>query len=101
MYPLPPLRPGSWRPELIIDPWGFRLFDPTTSTYVGAAGPLGRERLIAALPLNDGPRMLAPWAVVHDQDGAFLADPDSSLIGRDCVFVSRMLAARPTEATRR
>ena len=45
-----PLQPGSWRPELLVDDRAFRLYDPTTKTLVGFAGPLGRERVLSALP---------------------------------------------------
>ena len=99
--PFKTLRTPSARPELVISNKRSGVNDPSSQTLVGFAGPLGRERLIAALPLGNGPGMLLKHNVVHDQDGMYLADPDGNLIGFAGVWVSRMLTTRWTEDTRR
>ena len=97
-----PLRPGSWRPELIVDDHAHRLADPN-GNYIGIPGPLGRERCIAALPIGgSGPVQLAPHIVVRDDDTHDIADPLRNLIGnQQAVWVMRMLYARWTLDTRR
>jgi hypothetical protein len=56
---------------------------------------------VFALPLDPGPTQLRAPTVLHDQDGAYIADADGNLIGRAGLWVSRMLTARWTEDTRR
>jgi hypothetical protein len=95
-----PLRPGSWRPELVVDDHAWRLYDPATQTFVGMPGPFGRERVVWALPNGTGPTVLEPNKVVHDGGGFYLADPDNNLIGMPGLVVARMLMATRTEQTR-
>ena len=95
------LRALSRRPELLVDQRNNFIQAPATSTYVGMGGPLGRQRLVTALPLEGGPRQLEPAEVVHDADLAYLADPNGSLIGFPAVRVSRLLEARWVLDTRR
>jgi hypothetical protein len=94
------LRHPSPRPSVVVDPAAFGVVDPSGG-FVGRAAPLGRERVMSALPLNPGPALLSPPTVVHDPGSAFLADPDGNLIGEAAVWVGRMLTARWTEDTRR
>jgi hypothetical protein len=94
------LRHPSDRPSVVVDPADFGVGDPG-SNFVGRAGPLGRERVMSALPLDPGPALLSPPTVVRDPGAAFLADPDGALIGEAAVWVGRMLTARWTEDTRR
>lgn len=97
-----PLRHLSTRPELLVDEHGRRIVDPVNKTFVGIAGPLGRERVVEALPLNEsGPVQIAPHEAVHDADGFYIADPDGNLIGVEGIWVHRMLYARWVEDTRR
>ncbi|MBO0863665.1 MAG: hypothetical protein J2P16_01145 [Mycobacterium sp.] len=97
-----PLQHLSARPTLTVDPWGFRLYDPVSHTYVGRPGPFGRERLIYALPNGAGPRLLRRHRVVSDPWGFALCDPtDGSLVGTPGVIVERMLDATATKDTRR
>ena len=97
-----PLRPGSWRPELVVDENARWLYDPVSKTMVGFAGPLSRERVVTALPLeHGGPVLIDPQRVVSGADGFYLADPDGNLIGKDGLWVMRMLYARKVEDTRR
>ena len=94
-----PLRPGSWRPELVVDDRAFRLFDPTTQTYVGLPGPFGRERLVWALPLiNSGPPPRA--TLVNDERNNVIADASGNPLGRTDVWVARMVYAEQTQNTR-
>lgn len=96
------LRNLSSRPEVVVDPHARRVFDPTDKSRVGIPGPFGRERLIFALPINgSGPVRLSAPIVVHDQNGAYVADPDGILLGMAGTVVSRFLAAGPTAETRR
>ena len=94
------LRPPSDRPSVVVDPAAFGVVDPA-STFVGRPGPLGRERVLFALPLEPGPALLPPSTVVRDPGPAYLADPQASLVGVAGVWVNRMLTARFTEDTRR
>lgn len=68
---------------------------------LGRPGPLGRMRMLFALPLDPGPALLRPPTVVHDDRQAYLADADKNLVGFEAVWVSRMLEARWVEDTRR
>jgi hypothetical protein len=97
-----PLRTPSARPELVADPRAYRIVDDPTQTTLGLQGPFGRARCQYALPVNESPQgWLEPHKVVHDGGGNYLADKDGNLVGRGGVYVSRMLAARWTEDTRR
>ena len=97
-----PLRPGSPRPEIIVDDAALRLRDPATGSYVGMPGPFGRERVVMALATNGtGPVWIDPHRVVGDDGGVYLADPTGVLVGLPGVWVARMLDARWVEDTRR
>jgi hypothetical protein len=98
-----PLRTLSARPEIVVDNQGFRLIDPDSSR-IGRSGPLGRQRIVTALPTNEsetGPVQLAANVALHDAQLFYLADPDGNLIGRPAIWVHRMLSARWTQDTRR
>ena len=95
------LRPStSARPSVVVDATAFGVVDPS-SNIVGRPGPLGRERVLFALPLDPGPALLSPPTVVRDNGPAFLADPQGNLVGVAPTWVSRMLTARWVEDTRR
>ena len=96
-----PLKRGTARPELIVDPWAFRLRDPVSKTYVGRAANWGRQRVVYALPTDDGPRAVRRASVVVDPWGFRLVDPAGNLVGRNGVWINRILNARWTEDTRR
>lgn len=91
------LRPLSPRPELLV---GSIVSDPA-GDQVGLPGPLGRARIVAALPLKDGPRVLVNPLVVHDAALGYLADPQGNLLGVPGVRVTRMVTARWVADTRR
>lgn len=99
------LRNLSARPELIVDDHAHAVgSNSTTPAQVGIPGPLGRGRIVAALPTNKagGPLQLVAARVLHDHTLCYLADPDGNLIGdRDAVWVHRMAYARWTQDTRR
>ena len=96
------LRTPSPRPEFLADSQGNLIQDPTNQTQVGMPGPLGRERVVSALPLgSDGPFPPLEVSAVVDTHAGYLADPSNSLIGFTAPWVPRMLAARWTEDTRR
>ena len=95
------LRPGSPRPELVVSDHAIGVADPTTGDRLGMPGPFGRNRIISALPLKDGPVLLQPARVLHDSNGCYIADPDGNLVGMPAQRVSRMISARWTEDTRR
>jgi hypothetical protein len=90
------LRNPSARPSVVVDPAAFGVADP-----IGLPAPLGRERVLSALPLDPGPALLSPPSVVRDPGAAYLADPDGAMIGTESVWVARMLTARFVEDTRR
>ena len=92
------LRLLSSRPTLLRDEDRHQITDGAQS-LIGVPGPLGRERVVFALPM--APVDVQTQTVVHDDDGAFLADPDGTVIGVPRITVHRMLTARWTEDTRR
>src|SRR5215467_5757320 len=95
------LRPLSPRPELVVgSPDAARIEDPG-KTQVGVRGsPVGRSRVVFALPLNkDGPQQLRRAEVLL---GTLVADPAKNVIGRsNDVWVHRLLWAAPGSDTRR
>lgn len=95
------LRPLSPRPELVVgSPDAARIEDPAR-TQVGVIGtPLGRERVLYALPLNkEGPRQLRRAEVLQ---GTLVADSFGNVIGSSGpVWVHRLLYAGPVADTRR
>ena len=95
------LRGPSARPELVVSEYRTSVYEPVNETVVGFAGPLGRYRVVAALPLGSGPQTLLPEQVVHDEDTSYVCDPNGYLLGFPGIRVSRMLTARWTEDTRR
>jgi hypothetical protein len=101
-----PLRNLSARPELIVDDINVRIGDPSSRTAVGKAAPLGRGRVVSALPiaggpLGGGPHLLRPPEAVRDNGGSQLGDPAGNVIGMGPIRVHRMLTARWTQDTRR
>jgi hypothetical protein len=97
------LRNLSSRPEILVDNQGFRLVD-AASSRIGTPGPLGRQRIVTAITLNEaetGPVQLVPSTVTHDNELFYLADPAGNLIGDPGVWVHRMLYARWVQDTRR
>jgi hypothetical protein len=94
------LRHPSLRPSVVVDPAAFGILAPDSS-LLGRPGPLGRERVLFALPLDPGPALVSPPTVLHDPGSAYLADPDGALIGVPATWVSRMQTARWVEDTRR
>ena len=93
------LRPVSARPELVVSDRSDVVGIPTPASQVGVAGPLWRERVLYALPLNGrGPVQLAPGHVLQ---GTLVGDPANNVIGVvGPLWVHRMLYARWTEDTR-
>ena len=74
---------------------------------VGKPGPLGRERVIFALPFNThgndsipGFQYPAPQTTV-DFHHNFVAEPDATIVGRAGTWIPRLLVALWTEDTRR
>ena len=93
------LRPPNSRPTVIVDPAAFGVIDPS-SNFIGQPQPLGRERVLYALPLDPGPALLRPPTVIRDPGPAFVADTNPALIGVPAIWVARFLTALPTEDTR-
>jgi hypothetical protein len=91
----------SPRPELVVSDRPDSIVDPSDSSRVGVPGPFGRERVVFALPLENGPVQLVAPAVVRDDQAGYLADPSGTLIGMPGVRVQRMVSARWVEDTRR
>lgn len=95
-----PLRHPSSRPTVVVDDVNRRLVD-AERFGLGKQAPVGRGRMLLALPLDPGPALLRPPTVLHDDRQAYLADADASLVGFEPVWVSRMLKANWVEDTRR
>lgn len=94
------LRHPSVRPAILADSAGFGVADSSTN-LIGRNNPLGRERVLMALPLDPGPQLLEPDELVRDSGAAYLADTSGAVIGGGPVRVSRMLSARLVGDTRR
>lgn len=105
---MPALRKNSPRPTLIVDPHSHSVGTPAP-TQLGLPGPLGRERVLFALPLSETPAqflnaptvLLSPrWAMLEDPTATpppvLGAGPDP-----DRVWVPRMMVGRKVEDTRR
>lgn len=100
--PISPLRGPSARPLILTDDKGGRIESPPTPTQPGIAGPLGRDRVITALPLGGGPVQLAPARLLHDGDFGYVVDLSGNVIGENAaVWVQRMLTATVAGDTRR
>lgn len=87
-----------------MDSQGIPIGDVTSQSTVGVPNPLGNERLVKAIPLNEaqtGPVQIAPYETLRDNAGYSIADPDGNLIGFPGIWVHRMVYARWTEDTRR
>lgn len=85
--------------ELVVGPAGEALFEGSSQTVVGQPG-FKKERWLYALPLENGPQLLQPYGLIVDPQGNALADASGVLVGQPRLYVSRMLAAAPVEATR-
>jgi hypothetical protein len=98
-----PIFPLSDRPDVVVDPFSTQPFDGATQTALGYPGPLGRERLVYALPTMDpnGPQCLEPPELVGDQQGFAIGAPDGTALGQPGMVVHRLLTASPTASTRR
>ena len=86
----------SARPELVVD--GQRALRDPAWAQIGIPGPLGRQRIVSALPTNKagGPVQISGDVLLH------LGDADGNVIGQpQRVWVHRLLYARWTEDTRR
>lgn len=94
-----PLQNLNARPVLLVDNLGRRVVDPDGG-YIGVPGSFSRNRVVSALPLANGPRLLVKPVVVHDQLLSYLGDPAGNLIGVPGQWVSRLISARWTENTR-
>lgn len=94
------LRHPSARPSVVVDQTAFGVVDPARA-HLGQPGPLGRERVLFALPLSPGPALLSAPTTLRDPGPAFLVDPQGAMIGEPDVWVSRMLIGPPVEDTRR
>lgn len=96
------LRHLSGRPVVVVDPHSHAVGEAGATSRVGTQGPLGRERVLYALPIGGtGPVRLVAPIVLRDQDSAMIADAAAAVIGKDGVLVSRFLSAGRVEDTRR
>jgi hypothetical protein len=99
---MPPLLPLSARPTLTVDNQGRSFVGDPSTAAIGIPGPLGRARLVFALPTNgDGPVNIASPLVLQGPL-SYVADPDGNLIGSTSpVWVHRLVRASRTSDTRR
>jgi hypothetical protein len=99
------LRPLSARPEVVVDSTApaLALVTDQTTQLAAQSGPLGRDRVVSALPLNrnSGTCILKPPLVLRDNGDFVIVDPDGNVIGADGIRVYRMLSATKTIDTRR
>lgn len=95
-----PERTLSDRPTLIVDQHG----PPVRGRpgFPGFDAPFGRERVVKALRTNKvGPVLIEAAHVLCDDLGCTIADPDGTYIGRDALWIHRLLSAAKTLDTRR
>lgn len=95
------LRALSTRPVLLADLEGGRVGIGTTR--VGQPAPLGRERVVSALKLNNNPpQPIIPPQLVADRGEWLIADPtDGSIVGMPGLWINRLVQATRTRDTRR
>lgn len=97
------LRNLAARPLRVVTDSGLSLFDPVSRAVVVAPGPLGRERVVNALPTNEsqtGPVQITPHVLLVNVGGYYIGDPDGKVVGDPAIYVHRLLQARWTEDTR-
>jgi len=94
------LRPLTPRPTVLVG--GRASVADTSSSRVGTSGPLGRARMVTALPTNGtGPVKLVPPVVVQGGLG-YVGDPSGNVIGgSSAVWVHRIVSAAKAPETRR
>lgn len=93
-------RHTSPRPDILVDQ-GSAFAPDLLPGAIGRAATIGRDRVVAALPLGDGPRLLVEPTVIVDAHGGYVVDAAGGWLGRSPVWVSRMLSARFVDDTRR
>lgn len=95
------LRHLSSRPLLLVDDHAHPQGD--TTSLVGKPGPLGRERIVSALKLNNNPPMqlAAPDALADAHDYLLFDPTDASVVGVKGIWIHRLLKATRTKDTRR
>ena len=67
------------QPQIVVDSFGFALAEPGSGTLIGAP-PGPPLRVVATLPLRDGPQQLRPRQFLADVFGFVLADPATGAI---------------------
>ena len=68
---------------------------------IGRAAPWGRERVLAALKLNNNPpRINIQAQALADPDRVCLRDPDGGIIGAPGLWIQRLIQATRTRNTR-
>jgi hypothetical protein len=96
---MPAIGPSNSVSTIIVDSTGHAVADPQTN-IVAQPQPIGRQRLVWALPLNPGPRLVSAGSAVAAPSGAVLSSPAAEVVGAGWVIISRLLIAVPTEDTR-
>ena len=91
----------SARPELVVDQRNRSSQDPQSNTIPGIPGPFGRQRLVSALPLHNGPQTIVKPVALSDQNGVMLADPNNVVLGTPGIKIDRLLSATKSRDTRR
>jgi hypothetical protein len=91
----------SPRPEIVVDSTGSPVSDAVD--VVGFAGPLGRHRLVAALPIGGtGPLLIRRARALADSRSLGVVDAAGTVLGTaGTVWVHRLLYAQRTPDTRR
>jgi hypothetical protein len=85
----------STRPDILVDSTG------TGAASIGIAAPLGRRRVVSALPLLGGPRLLAPAELVCGPGAWYIGDVSGAVLGSPAVRVARLVGAGTVPDTRR
>ena len=88
----------SPRPEIVVG--GINAVGDTSSV-IGIAGPFGRGRMVSALPLRQGPRLITAPVVVHDAGLGYIGDAQGAVIGSPAIRVQRLVDAGTVSDTRR
>jgi hypothetical protein len=85
----------STRPDILVDSTG------TAAASVGVPAPLGRRRVVQALPSGGGPRLLAPAELVCGPGAWYIGDVSGAVLGTPARRVARMVSAGAVPDTRR
>ena len=88
------------RPSILVDDNANSVADPQNFILSSNIQPLGRGRMLWALPFNGGPALLQAAEVMGAGGPSAVLAQNATAFGWEPIWVSRLLTAVPTENTR-